>query len=115
MRLEPTEDVGQGNFYTVCRELATELHGSNVQWTSTEDFLTVIPQEKKHQLFVCEETGELLLFVPSLEHTRMSFSKSKNDLLIENLLKSVKKKPNMAKSKGRVKRKINLTEGCKRG
>ena len=107
MRLEPSEDVGQGNFYTVRRELATELQGTNVQWTSTEDFVTVIPQEKKHQLFVCAETGQLVLFVPSLEHTRMSFSKSKNDLLIGNLLKSVKKKPNMAKSKGRVKRIMN--------
>ena len=78
----------------MCRELATELQGTNVKWTSTEDFVTVIPQEKKHQLFVCAETGQLVLFVPSVEHTRMSFSKSKNDLLIENLLKSVRKKPN---------------------
>ena len=112
MRLEPTQDVGQGNFYAMNSELAADKHGTNIRWNSTEEFVTVTPLEEKHQLFVCAEKGELLLFVPSVEHTRKSFSKATNDLLIAQLLKSVKQKPNMAKSKGRVIKNVILAEGC---
>ena len=54
----------------------------------TDWFLTVAPYEKKHQIFLCEETKNMILFVPSIEHQNAKFSLDHNEVLRNLLLKS---------------------------
>lgn len=90
--------IGQGNFYAFGDEPRNGNNRCQVTWNSTDSFRQATPLKDKHQLFVCSETNELLLFVPSLEHTENVFPKHKNKLLIDNLVKSIRKKPNGAKT-----------------
>ena len=54
----------------------------------TEGFLTVAPCKKKHQIFLCKETKNMILFVPSIEHQNSKFSMDHNEVLRNLLLKS---------------------------
>ena len=55
---------------------------------STEGFLTVTPHQTKHQLFLCQESRQLILFLPSVEHQCATFSMDQNKILQDILLKS---------------------------
>ena len=54
----------------------------------TEGFLTVAPCKKTHQIFLCKETKNMILFVPSIEHQNSKFSMDHNEVLRNLLLKS---------------------------
>ena len=54
----------------------------------TEGFLTVAPCKEKHQIFLCKETKNMILFVPSIEHQNSKFSMDHNEVLRNLLLKS---------------------------
>ena len=90
--------IGKGNFYAFGNEPRNGINGCQETWNSSDSFRQVSPLKDKHQIFVCSETNELLLFVPSLEHTENVFPMTKNKMLIKNLVHSVSKKPNIAKS-----------------
>ena len=99
IRLQPVnKKIGKGNFYFFGDEPRDRINGCQDTWNSTNGFRQVSPLKDKHQIFVCSETNELLLFVPSLEHTENVFPMNKNKMLIKNLVQSVSKKPNIAKS-----------------
>ena len=55
---------------------------------STEGFLAVTPHKTKHQLFLCQESRQLILFLPSIEHQCTTISMDQNKILQHLLLQS---------------------------
>ena len=90
--LEKGEEFEQGCFFS-----PNGVGSEKYRWHSTSHFRVVNPMEEKHQLFICKDSGELIAFVPSLNHTKNKFPENKNEQLIKSLLESVQKKPNLGK------------------
>ena len=70
--LEKGEEFGQGVFFS-----PNGVGREDYTWNSTSHFRVVNPMEEKHLLFVCKDSGELIAFLPSLNHTKKKFLKTK--------------------------------------
>ena len=57
----------------------------------TKGFLTVTPKENRHQIFICKETKDMVLFVPAIEHQNAKFSLDHNKELKDLLIKSFRR------------------------
>ena len=91
--LEKGEEFGRGSFFS-----PNGVGSEDYRWYSTSHFRVVKPLQEKHQLFVCNDSGELVAFLPSISHTDKNFPDIKNEQLIKSLLKSVKKKNQLRKA-----------------
>ena len=68
------KNIEQGNFFGVGID----------QRNSTDKFRQVTPLKDRHQVFICSESNEIILFVPSLKHTENVFPQKRNKGRVQN-------------------------------
>ena len=100
VRLPLKKDPGQvPSFYSISPE-----EGGPGPCRSSADFFTVSPKATLHQLFLCQESGDLIVFVPSLQHQASVFSEKENKLLQDKLVAFFPRKPKIKNTKAKQRK-----------
>ena len=105
VRLPLKKDSSQvPSFYSISPE-----KGGPGPCRSSADFFTISPKATLHQLFLCQDSGDLIVFVPSLKHQTSVFSEKKNKYLQDKLVAFLPKKPKIKNTEAK-QRKGKLSE-----
>ena len=100
VQLPLVEDPGQvPSFFSISSEEA-----GPGPCRSSADFFTVSPKATLHQLFLCQESGELIVFVPSLQHQTSVFSQKKNRALQDKLVAFFPRKPKIKNTEAKQRK-----------